>query len=242
MKRLCILTLAIVCLGLHQQTYAEIRNGYDNLLKAAQIKMDNLHAIANEDLNNEQRIRLKKWLKVVHKMEKKLRKNQTITQALIDKFRRIDPDLYHEINTIQDAEGNETDVYIKVVDNLGPGLEGATNVAHSTDNPHVYSSEYGDYSVSVGIATMNPIRTLRTLVHELGHVRYQIPHLAEYTTYYKQAYQEAHRIGHHDKDPSHQSVKATMQAFIDAWRENNTARKWVVKDKSRKLLASSKEN
>lgn len=238
MKRLCIITLAILCFGMYQHSYAEIRNGYDNLLKAAQIKMDNLHAIANEDLNNEQRKRLKKWLKAVHKIAKKLRENQTITQALIEKFRTIDPDLYHDINTIHNAEGNETDVYIKVVEYLGPGLEGATNVAHSTDNPHVYTSEYGDHSVSVKIADMNPIRTLRTLVHELGHVRYQVPHLAEYTIYYKQAYQDSHRIGHHDKDPSHQSVKATMQAFIDSWRENNTARK----DEYRKMLAFIKKD
>ena len=242
MKRLFIITLAIVCLGVNKNTYAEIRNGYDNELKAAQLKMDNLNEIAKGDLNKEQRIRLKKWLKAVHKTEKKLKENHAITQALIEQFRAIDPGLYHEINTIQDSEGNETDVYIKVVDNLGPGLDGATNVSHSLDNPNIYSSEYGDYSVSVRVTHINQIRALQTLVHELGHVRYQVPHLAEYTTYYKQAYQDSSRIGHHANDPSFQSVKATLHAFIESLRENNREMKWMAQNKYRKILASKQED
>ncbi len=242
MKRLCILILTIVCLGVYQNTYAEIRNGYDHELKAAQQKMDNLNEIAKGDLNSEQHIRIKKWLKSVYKTAEKLRENQVKTQALIEKFRSIDPDLYHEINTIQDSEGNETDVYIKVVDNLGPGLDGATNVSHSIDNKNVYSSEYGDYSVSVKITHTNQIIALRVLVHELGHVRYQVPHLAEYTTYYKQAYQDSNRIGHHANDPSYQSVKATLVAFIASCRENNSEMRWMAQNKYRKILALKQED
>ena len=242
MKRLCIIILAIVCLGMNRNTYAEIRNGYDHEWKAAQQKMDNLNAIAKGELSKDQRIRLKKWLKSVHKTAEKLRENQAKTQAIIEAFRMIDPGLYHEINTIQDSEGNETDVYIKVVDNLGSGLDGATNVSHSLDNPNVYSSEYGDYSVSVKVTHTNQIRALQTLVHELGHVRYQVPHLAEYTAYYKQAYQDSSRIGHHANDPSFQSVKATLHAFIASLRENNREMKWMAQNKYRKILAAKQED
>jgi hypothetical protein len=161
---------------------------------------------------------------------------------LIEQFRSIDPDLYHEINTIKDCEGNETDVYIKVVDKLSPGLDGATNVAHSLGNPNVYNSEYGDYSVSVKIASLNQISALRTLVHELGHVRYQVPHLAAYTTYYKQAYQDSSRIGHYPNDPSYQSVKATLLSFIDACRENNREMRWMAQNKYRKILVLKQED
>ena len=43
MKRLLIIAQAIVCLSEQQAIYAEIRNGYDNDIQKAQIKIDNLN-------------------------------------------------------------------------------------------------------------------------------------------------------------------------------------------------------
>ena len=154
----------------------------------------------------------------------------------------IDPALYYEINTLKDSEGNETDVYVKVVDDLGSGLLGATNVSHNVDNPNVYSSEYGDHTVSVRIANENPRKNLLILVHELGHVRYQVPYLATYTVFYEKVYQNTNIIGHRYDDPSHQSVKETLKAFNEVWREYNRETKEMVRHTSRKMLASTREN
>lgn len=242
MKWLFIITLAMLCLGVNKNVFAEIKNGYDHELIAAQIRINNLNAIAKEHLNKEQRKRLKKCLKSIHKTVEKLKIHQALTQALVEKFRQIDPDLYHEINIIQDSEGNETDVYVKVVDHLGSNLEGTTNVAHSLNNPNIYTSEYSDYSVSIKIRQINTFRNLQTLAHELGHVRYQVPHLATYVVYYKQTYQGNKIIGHFTDDPSHQSVKTTLHAFLDSWRKNNRAIREMAHNKYRKILASKQED
>ena len=246
MKRLCFIALAILCLGIYQETYAAIRNGYDIELIKAEKWMHNLKAINQEVLSTAQRMALEERLKTAHATLKKFRKNQAKTQELIEMLRMIDPDLYHEINTIKDCEGTETDVYIKVVDDLGPDLRGATNVHHSDDNPNVYSSEYGDYSVSIRLITTGPIRPIWILAHELGHVRYQVPHLAEYTAFFQKVYSQRDyklfQIGHHVKDPSHQSVKETMKTFKKSWKAYNRKITWMAKNKSRKTLASIRAN
>jgi hypothetical protein len=242
MTRLCIIPLAIVCLVIYQETYAELRNGYDiELIKAAHW-IHNLKEITQEVLSTAQRMKVEKRLEIAYASEGKLRENHAKTQELIEMLRMIDPELYHEINTIQDSEGNETDVYIKVVDHLGPDLRGATNVDHSVDNPNVYSSEYGDYTVSIKLITTGPIWPLWILVHELGHVLYQVPHLAEYTAFYQKVYQDQYFAGvqgHHPNDPSYHSMQATSKAFKKSWKEYNREIKWMAKDKSRKMLVTT---
>jgi len=246
MKRLCILTLAIVCLGVHQQTYAKIRNGYDKEVEKTEIYIRNLHEIAKEVLNTVQRERLNNLLAATYTKAKKLRELHASTQELIEMFRAIVPEIYEEINTIRDSEGNETDVYIKVVDDLGSGLKGATNLSQSVENPNVYTSEYGDYSVSVRLIITGPVLPLLILVHELGHVRYQVPHLAIYCKYYKKYYQYSHtnsnNIGHARHDPSNLSVKRTLKTFRKSWREYTKERKGMAKNKSRKTWAYNKKN
>lgn len=245
MKRLCIITLAVLCLGFCQEMYAEIRNGYEEEIIKVEKWLNQLHEIANRPLNELQREKMNKKLEEAHATVDKLRENHKKTQELIDMLRMIDPELYHEINTIQDSEGNETDVYIKVVDRLSLGMLGATNVDHSIDNPNVYSSQYGDYTVSVRIVDTNPIRAMLILVHELGHVRYQVPHLAEYIRFYKKTYQnkylEGIKKGHHPDDPGHITIEETLIAFKASWINYNKEMKREAKIKSRKSLASTRE-
>jgi len=246
MKRIFIITLAIVCLGVNQQTYAKIRNGYQQELKAVQLKLDYFYAMDKGTLSKAQRTKLKKRLKITYSKAASIQKNHAKTHALIEMLRLIDPELYYEINSIKDSEGNETDVYVKVVDNLGPIIEGTTNLGHSLDNPNVYNSEYGDHTVSVRIARVNPRTDLLNLVHELGHVRYQVPHLAEYTEYYKKVYQKRYykgiEFGHLPGDPSNQSVKETLKTFYYSRREYNRETKELARHTSLKMLVSNLEN
>ena len=249
MKRLFILTLTIVCFGIYQESDAEIRNGYDVEVKKAAKWIHNLKEIAKKAVSPDQHDKLEKWLKAAHATADKVRKNHAKTQELIEKLKIITPRLYHEINTIKDREGNDTHVYIKVVDRLEGRLLGATNVSHSVGNPNIYSSEYGDYTVSVKVTSRFPRfsrHSLKILVHELGHVRYQVPHLTDYTAFYKNFYQnryfEGFNNGHHPKDLSHQSVIETLNAFKKSWRENKREMKWIAQSNSLKMMASTREN
>ncbi len=229
MKRLFMLTLAILCLGVTKNIYAKIRNGYNEEIKKTEKYIRNLNEIAKEVLNTAQRERLTTLLKTGYATAEKLRENHTKTQELITMLRTVDAGLYDEINTIKDREGNETDVYVKVVDRLEQDLGGATNLSQSVENPNVYTSEYGDYSVSVRVVYPSLEEALRILVHELGHVRYQVPHLAVYCKYYKQYYRHSHsnsnNIGHDPHDPSNLSVKKTLKTFKESLRRYKKERK-----------------
>ncbi len=245
MKWLYIIALAILWLGVHQESYAEIRNGYEDELKKNEKYLRNLNEIAKGVLDTSQREKLSGFIQVAQINAEKLRGKYAKTQELIEKFRMIDPDLYDEIGNIKNREGNETDVYIKVVDRLRLGMLGATNVSHNADNPNVYKSEYGDYTVSVKVVDTSLIRAMLILVHELGHVRYQVPHLADYTIFYKQTYQnkylEGIKRGHHPNDPGQETVEKTLTAFKASWWDYNKEKRREDKNKSRKTLASTRE-
>jgi hypothetical protein len=225
--------------------YAEIRNGYEYELKKTEKYIRNLNEMAKDVLNITQRKKLNACLEVAYINVEKLRENHAKTQELIEKFSVIDPGLYDEIGNIKDREGNETDVYIKVVDRLRLGMLGATNVSHNVDNPNVYNSEHGDYTVSVKVVNTTPIRAMLILVHELGHVRYQVPHLADYIIFYREAYQKKYlegiKKGHHPDDPGQEIVEQTLIAFKASWWKYNKEKKRIDKSNSRKMLVSNKE-
>jgi hypothetical protein len=70
-----------------------------------------------------------------------------------------------------------------------------------------------------------------------------VPHLAEYSAFYKKVYQDQHFSGvqgHHPNDPSYHSIQATLKAFKRPWKEYNKEIKWMAKDKSRKMLVANK--
>jgi len=56
---------------------------------------------------------------------------------------------------------------------------------------------------------------LQVLSHELGHVKYQIPNLATYMTFYKKCYQdqESNCIGHNPADPSGKTAVEAEKSF-----------------------------
>lgn len=173
MKCLYILILTTLCLGVHQETYAEIRNGYVNDLIIVEKQIRVFKEFHQGVLRNTHRERLEKLLKTTRIKAEKLEENYAKTKGLLEDLRKIAPSLYNEISNIKDHEGNDTHVYIKVVKDLGPYFLGINNVTQSTSNPHVYTSEYGDHTVSVMVIYPSAFKALKILVHELGHVRYQ---------------------------------------------------------------------
>lgn len=156
MIRLSLTVLvALLTLSIYSSTQAKIRNGYEQKILEANLCMRNLESISTEGAPKQKRKNFEKKYKVAAELAENIRINYRKTEELIRLLQKIDPGLYREINTIQDREGNKTDVYIKVVDDLESNIVGTTNLRQSTDNRHTYVSEYGNYTVSVKVAHSN---------------------------------------------------------------------------------------
>ncbi len=189
-----------------------IRNAYENKLKEAKEYLANIEkALSNKNNTSKQTKYFKKVKKKAEKNLAEVQSNYDKTNDLISKLKEIDVGLFNEINTIQDKNGNETDVYVKVRD-IGNNetVYGGTNVAHSSSDPNVYTSGFGDKTVSV--QTTNDVFTL---AHEFGHVKYNVPNIASYSKYYDKTYIKgtAAHLGHAPGDSSGKMVNQVMKRF-----------------------------
>ena len=143
----------------------------------------------------------------------------TKTEKLVGNLWEILPELYNKIDTIVDELEKKKDVYIKVVErtSLPHGASGVTNVDCSSNSNHIYTSEYGQKTVSVRIADKRQV--LLYLVHELGHVLYLVPNLKSYLDFYSKNYTDeylakhGYNSGHKTNDPSHQAVIILLKKF-----------------------------
>ena len=204
--------LILLCLFVHQNLWAKIKNGYEVDLNAARQLLVNLQGILEKDklaeetkklsLSQEGEIKAKiKWL------EEYICYYQ-LTEELLEQFRSIAPDLYDEIDTIKDSKGRTTHVYVKFIHEelMKASVAGTTNLSQVENDKHAYHSEYGAQTVSVKV--MIGQKALRVFAHELGHVKYQVPHLASYANYCRMNYlfrkQRSNYIGigHDPQDPS----------------------------------------
>ncbi len=221
MKTIIITTLAI-WMAINVTTLAEIRNGYEKEVCLAEKSMGNLTNLSEEGYSKSVRYSLEERRRDTENKLEELRDYYRKTQILINKLLKVDPALYHEVNTIKNYEGDETDVYVKIVEDLGETYLGITNLEQSSQNPHVHSSEYGDYTVSVMVVRTHINKALKILAHEFGHVRYQVPNLASYMKYYQETYQHQYfddrEAGHWITDPSHLSVIATLKSFGESFK------------------------
>ena len=129
-----------------------------------------------------------------------------LTEQLLSQFRLIAPDLLNMVDSVRSKNGVPITVYVRFVSekDMQHGAHGTTNIAHVTNDPDLYTSEFGPATVSVKIASVN--RSLLLLAHELGHVFYQVKNLATYIGFYSRSYQNetfhSTYIGHDDADLS----------------------------------------
>lgn len=198
--------------------HSEIVNGFANDLALANQSLENLKTVLKAT-HDETLIKcVQRYLRMAERKRDDLYKQYRSTQALLNRFKSIDPQTYAAINSITDFEGHPTDIYVKVVkrgEMETSTMAGTTNLAQSSQSQHCYRSAYGDRSVSISICYGTQSRLLRTLAHEFGHVMYQVPNLRAYMEYYKMTYSgpQGEGRGHNLDDPSHQSVLTTMGAF-----------------------------
>jgi hypothetical protein len=208
--------ILLISLGFSGPSNAEIKNGYEKDIFVYDASLENYKKLLlNDDLSRHQRRIIKSQIEL-------LMNNISyclLTENLLIQFQKIAPDLFNEISSIKDAKGRPVNVYIKIVPNNGTALKawGITYVNQLTGDSDAYVSEYGTCTVSVKIWAVN--KALFVLAHELGHVKYQVPHLASYMNdykkyyYYLTSYKTFYSWGHHPRDLSGKSAHHYEKRF-----------------------------
>ncbi|MEX2231298.1 MAG: hypothetical protein WD824_04015 [Cyclobacteriaceae bacterium] len=197
----------------------KIKNGYSTDIHGAResLRSINLLLATDKNLSIFQRFSMKGKINDLTKFIT----YYELTEKLLNQFRTVTPDLYFEIDTLTDRKGRNLDVYIKFVPEkeMTPGVAGTTNLNQDKNDPDAYFSEYGINTVSVRIAVVK--KALPLLAHELGHVRYQAPNLADYMQFYTKFYlantYKFKSIGHNDNDPSGHQATVYSKRFREKY-------------------------
>jgi len=181
-----IYLIIILCALSSNNVFGTIKNGYALRLTSAKVSLRQLNLV----LQHEKDMSLGKRLKIKSKIERltEFITCYQMTEELIRQFRKISPGIFFQIDSIKDRRGRATDVYIKIVtkDKLRVPLKAASFLSHAANDRDACFSEYGLYSVALDISISD--NSLSLLGHELGHVKYIIPNLAEYTKFYNSQY------------------------------------------------------
>lgn len=240
MKRLS--AWALLCLAIPLHSSAEIINGYLNDLMLARKTINNLQCLMRDDqMSTAQKYNLESLYSSVQERYEEIIYCYTKTGKMINALRQIHPELYHEIDEIRDHHGRVTDVYVRVMSPkcMQKNVLGTTNLNQVPGDPHTYRSEFGHGTVSVKVRDCTRYATLKLLVHELAHVKYQVPNLARYSSYYQKIYTHGrykNGYGHASGDPSGATVHTELKRYFALYGE----RKHVFRNKDsndEKLLA-----
>lgn len=232
--------------------YGNINNGFTKQKDKLKKQVEALVVQIEKSSDGKAIKKLDKKLNKLHKQYEIIMSNYEATENVLKELSHIDPELYHKVDAVVDAEGSLTHVYVKVmarntgkfIDHASQGysMTGYTNLGHWEANPNVYASEYGVYTVSVVIG--NTTDKLSALAHEFGHVLYQVENLKSYTAYYKQTYNlnsiSKFGLGHDPLDPGHPFVKSIENAFKD--KLNQRRRLAKSKTGTAELLAIELDN
>ncbi len=195
--------------------FGEIKNGYEKSNFKTRDSLKNLLFVLaqNNDMSASQRRGIKER---IERLESNILYYE-LTENLLNQFKIIAPMLYNEIDTIKDNKGRAVDVYVKFVAEDATEVKawGTTYMSQAEGDLDANRSEYGDLTVSVKIWIVN--NALKVLAHELGHVKYQVPHLASYFKFYEKHYYNGignpHFMGHGTNDPSGKSASKYENMF-----------------------------
>ncbi len=195
--------------------FAEIRNGYEAGLRTAIAALQQLSTRLSSDKNlsllEKQNIRseIKKVTDIISHYE--------LTRQLINQFRIVSPVIYSEMDTISDKRKRPTNIFIKLIpfEQSRVQLMAASFFRQSPRDSDASYSEYGENSVSVNICIGQ--NALQLLSHELGHIRYVVPNLATYTSFYQRYYKreltDFSYVGHSPFDESGKTAMSFEQRF-----------------------------
>jgi len=163
-----------------------IRNGYESELQSTKVSLQklNLLLLEDKDMTSKQRVRIKSEIEnLINYIS-----CYELTEELIHRLRIVSPDIYIEIDSIKDRRGRPTDVYVRLIpeEKSRVKLKAAGFFEQAPFDEDANVSKYGEYSVSVDVWIAD--NALFLLSHELGHVKYIVPHLATYSKFYSKQY------------------------------------------------------
>ena len=207
--------IVIILLLTQNCAWAKLRNGYEKDIHYVRESLKNYNDIlnTNKDLPSSHRRKMNARIDelIIYQSYYEL------TEELLNQFKHISPDLYYRIDSIRDAKGRFTDVYVKFIPREEATImaAGITRMAQSDEDEDACFSEYGKHSVSVTVWIF--AKSLLVLSHEFGHVNYQVPNLSAYIEYYRNEYvpslTESNYRGHTANDPSGRNASSFERAF-----------------------------
>lgn len=195
--------------------WGKLRNGYERDIHDVREKLKNYRGLLNA--NNNLSVSQRRSLKASMKNLISYQSYYELTEELLRQFKSISPGLYNAIDSIKDAKGRLTDVYVKFIhrEDATVMAAGVTQMSQSARDKDACFSEYGKHTVSIKIWLFS--NALLVLSHELGHVNYQVPHLESYSQYYKSAYPrimtESNCVGHSSNDLSGKNATIFEKEF-----------------------------
>jgi hypothetical protein len=198
----CVL-VALLLILLLNDLFGEVKNGYENEVANVKSSIQGLKDVLlnSKDLSvaDKRKIKIK-----IRTLINYLTYSQ-ITETLLQQFRAIAPDIYNEIDLLEDCQGRIVDVYVKFISQAEAKVAaaGMASFAQSEYDLNSCHSEYGVRSISVKVWILN--NALCVLSHEFGHIKYVVPNLRSYVEFYKNKYPRGlsePNVGHRSDDPS----------------------------------------
>lgn len=218
--------IVIIFFLMLNSAWAKLRNGYEKDIRAVRERLKSYNDILNT--NNNLSASEKRKMKTSINRLIAYQSYYELTEELLDQFKHISPNLYNRIDSIKDAKGRPTDVYVKIIprEEALVMAAGITYMSQSNEDKDACFSEYGKHSVSIKIWFFS--QALFALSHELGHASYQIPNLETYVEYYKKEYSslstESNCIGHSIDDQSGKNASIFEKEFKKDYLNNSKFR------------------
>ena len=207
--------IVMICFLMLNSAWAKLRNGYEKDIHHVRERLKNYSDILNTN-NNLSASEKRKMKATIHGLII-YQSHYELTEELLKQFKYISPGLYNRIDSIKDAKGRFTDVYVKFIprEEAIVMAAGITQMAQSDEDIDACFSEYGKHSVSVKIWISS--KSLFVLSHELGHVNYQVQNFKTYIAYYKTEYSSlftnSNCVGHSAADRSGSNATSFEKEF-----------------------------
>jgi hypothetical protein len=214
--------ILILCISFSAgEIHSEIKNGYSPSIQSVKRSLAGLLLLRRDSEKLTQS--RKRALDASIKIHRNFISYYNLTETLLRYYKIIDPELYNALDTIKDANGFITNVFVKFIPKEQATVQaaGITNIALSENFAGTYLSEFGERSVSITI--WNVPNALTVLAHEFGHVKYQVPNLKSYYSFYRTNYIarvcDPSFLGHDTMDPSGKTAYRSERRFRDVYHE-----------------------
>jgi hypothetical protein len=208
--------VVVLCILSFQYLFGKIKNGYEPRLEdsRASLRSLNLLLLEGKKLSPADRQLLRS--KIDNLVE--YLSLYELTDEFIRHFKIVAPIMFTELDNIKDKRGRFTDIYLRLIPEGKSRLPliAASFFEQTRDDEDANISQYGIYSVSVDILIVN--KALFLLSHELGHIKYVVPNLAEYTKFYNWRYNSTSDnsyMGHSASDLSGQQSHIFERRFLE---------------------------